>query len=56
MEEVFRLLISVAVLFLGIPIGNVLRDKTKDEMKQGAKWFRIIVFLSLIIGLVGLVI
>lgn len=56
MEEIYKLLIATAILFLGVPIGNILRNKTKEELKQGKKWFKIIVFVSLILGLIGLII
>ncbi len=56
MQEHIQLLIGVLVLILGIPIGNFLAKVTKDELKQGRKWFRIIVNLSLLGGLIGLII
>ena len=41
---------------LGIPIGNFLAKITKEELKEGRKWFKLIVFISLIGGFVGLII
>jgi hypothetical protein len=41
---------------VGIPLGILLAKKTKDESKSGQKWFKIIIILSLIGGIVGLII
>jgi len=49
-----ELIIGVVILILGIPIGNLLAKYTKEELKSGQKWFKIIIILSLIGGLVGL--
>ncbi|MBT4377094.1 hypothetical protein HOD29_07005 [archaeon] len=56
MLEMLKILIGIGVLVLGYFIGNVLRHKTKDEMKDGRIWFKIIVYLSLVGGIVGLII
>jgi uncharacterized membrane protein YfcA len=56
MEEWIKLLISVFVLILGIPIGNVLRKFTKEEMEQGRKWFKYLTFITLIGGFIGLIV
>ena len=56
MQNIIKILIGIVVLILGIPIGNLLAKFTKDELKTGQSWFRIIVILSLIIGVVGLII
>ncbi len=56
MHEIIRLLIGIAVLGLAFPIGTLLAKKTKEELKQGEKWFRLIVILGLIGGVVGLII
>jgi len=56
MQEIFKLLIGVLVLVLGFLIGNFLAKVTKDELKQGRKWFKLIVVLSLVGGLIGLII
>lgn len=50
-----RLLIGTLVLFLGIPLGNFLAKRTKEELKPGKKWFKIILILSLAGGLIGLI-
>lgn len=56
MQEVLKIIIGIIVLILGIPIGNILAKVTKDEMKQGQKWFRIIVLIGLVGGFIGLII
>ena len=56
MQEIFKLLIGVAVLILAFPIGDILAKKTKEELKQGRIWFKIIVYVSLVGGVVGILI
>ena len=46
--------LGIILLVLGIPIGNVLAKLTKEELKSGQKWFKIIILLSLIGAIVGL--
>ncbi len=55
MREFIQLIIGVIVLALGIPIGDFLAKITKEELKQGKFWFRLIIIVSLIGGFVGLV-
>lgn len=55
MQEVLKLIIGIAVLGLGIPIGNFLAKATTEELKSGQKWFRLVVLFSLVIGFIGLV-
>lgn len=56
MEEIFKLLIGIVVLVLAFPIGELLARQTKEELKAGRKWFKIIIYLGLIGGLAGLLI
>lgn len=56
MLEIYKLLIGIIVLILGIPIGNLLAKNTKEELKQGRKWFAVLVFIGLIGGFTGLII
>ena len=56
MLEIVKILIGIGVLILGIPIGNILARFTKEELKAGKKWFKIIIILSLVGGFVGLII
>jgi hypothetical protein len=55
MQQIYALLIGIAVLALGIPIGNLLARATKDELKTGKKWFKLIILLSLIGAMVFLI-
>ena len=55
MLEVFKIFIGIVVLLFGIPIGSLLAHFTKEELKDGRKWFRRIIFLSLVGGFVGLI-
>ena len=56
MQEIFQLLIGVAFLALAFPIGDILAKKTKEELKASKKWFKIIVYVSLFGGVVGMLI
>ncbi|MEJ2267555.1 MAG: hypothetical protein P8X70_00570 [Nanoarchaeota archaeon] len=55
MQEIIRLIVGILVLALGFPIGNLLAHATKEELRYGKKWFRIIIFLCLIFGTGGLI-
>jgi len=54
MEELFKLLIGVVVLLLGFPIGNFLAKHTQEELKAGKVWFKLLMVICLIGGIVGL--
>lgn len=56
MQEIIKIFIGVLVLALGFPIGSYLARITKEERKDGQKWFKAIVWISLAGGFVGLVI
>ncbi len=56
MQEIFKLLIGIGVLILAFPIGDILAKKTKEELKAGRRWFKIIIYASLVGGVVGLLI
>ncbi len=56
MQEILKIIIGVAFLALGIPIGNYLAGKTKEELKPGKKWFKIIIVLSMMGSIISLVI
>lgn len=55
MEEIIKIIIGIAVLALGIPIGNFLAKITKEEKTKGKKWFKLIVLISLICGFIALI-
>jgi hypothetical protein len=48
-------LLGIVLLLLGIPIGNFLSRLTKEELKQGQRYFKSIVILSLVGVLIGLI-
>jgi len=56
MNEWLELLIGMFVLIIGIPIGNLLRKYTEDELKIGKKWFKLLTYLGIVGGFVGLII
>jgi len=56
MQEIIKLIIGIVFLLLGIPIGNYLRNITKEELKSGQKWFKLIIIVSLVGGFIGLII
>ncbi len=56
MLEILNLLIGLLVLILGIPIGNFLAKYTKEELKDGKSWFKLIIFIGLVGGVAGLII
>ncbi|MBR9702381.1 hypothetical protein GOV13_05670 [Candidatus Pacearchaeota archaeon] len=53
--QLSNILIGIFVLVLGFPLGDYLGRVTKDELKSGQKWFKLIITFSLIGGFVGLV-
>ena len=55
MEEIVKLIVGVLVLLLGFPIGTFLAKITKEELKQGQKWFKMIIFISAVGTLAGLI-
>lgn len=55
MQELINLIIGIVVLVLGFPLGSFLAKQTKEELKSGQKWFKLIVILSLISGTIGLI-
>ncbi|MEK6812472.1 MAG: hypothetical protein AABX76_02835 [Nanoarchaeota archaeon] len=54
MTQLILLFVGILVLLLGIPIGNFLAKQTKEELKDGRIWFKLIIMLSLIGVLAGL--
>lgn len=52
--EGFNLLIGIFVVLMGIPIGNLLAKWTKEELKFGQLWFKLLIIFSLIGSIVSL--
>lgn len=55
MREILKLVIGILVLVLGFPLGNWLSKLTKEEIKSGQVWFKLIVIVSLIGAVFGLI-
>ena len=56
MQELYKIFIGILFLILGYFAGGFLAKVTKEELKSGQKWFKLIVILNLISGVVGLII
>ena len=48
MSEIIKFIVGIIILILGFPIGNFLAKITKEELKFGQKWFKLIILLSFI--------
>ena len=55
MSEIINLAIGVIFLILGVPIGSYLAKITKEELKAGQKWFKLIIIISIICSIVSLI-
>jgi uncharacterized membrane protein YhaH (DUF805 family) len=55
MQEIYKLLIGIVILLLAIPIGNILTKNTKEELKDGRKWFLLLIIFSLIGAVLNLI-
>jgi hypothetical protein len=53
--EFIQIRIAIVFLVLGIPVGNLLAKFTKEELKDGRKWFKLIIMLSLLGAIVLLI-
>jgi len=56
MQEIAKIILGIFVLFLGIPIGDFLYRKTKEEIKSGQKWFKIIILIGCLGAIISAVI
>lgn len=55
MQIIYQLFIGIIILGLGFPIGMLLAKMTKEELRKGKKWFRVIIAVGLIGGILGLI-
>jgi hypothetical protein len=55
MQEIYKLLIGILVLIAGIPIGDFLARKTKEELKEGRIWFKSLAAVCLIGAVISLI-
>ena len=52
----YKILIGIGVLILGVLIGKLMARYTNDELESGQPWFKLLTFIGLIGGIVGLII
>ena len=55
MQEVVKFILGIAVLILGIPIGNLLAKLTKEELGPRKIWFVMIILLCFAGAILGLI-
>jgi uncharacterized membrane protein YwaF len=55
MLEILKFLIGFCVLILGIPLGNILANQTREELDSRQKYFIFFVWIGLIGGIIGLI-
>ena len=56
MNEILSFVIGIVILILGFPIGSLLAKQTKEELKSGQKWFRVILLISGIGAIISLIV
>ena len=55
MSELLKLLIGISVLLLGIPMGSFLARLTKEELREGQKWFKLLIIISFFGAIISLI-
>ena len=55
MGEILNIFIGIIVLALGIPLGNFLAKSTEEELKDGRKWFKTIILVSIVLSAISAV-
>ncbi|MEK6926355.1 MAG: hypothetical protein AABW50_03695 [Nanoarchaeota archaeon] len=55
MQELIKWIVGIFVLVLGIPIGNYLAKLTREELKSGQSWFKLIILFSFIGAVLSLI-
>ena len=55
MHELLKMLIGVAVLMRGIPIGNILAKNTREELRKARKWLSLLIIICFIGAIVSLI-
>ncbi|MEK6917587.1 MAG: hypothetical protein AABW51_01430 [Nanoarchaeota archaeon] len=55
MSEVVNFAVGIVLLVLGVPIGNFLAKMTKEELRDGQLWFKLIIFFSSIGAVISLI-
>ena len=54
MNEIIKFAVGIFILLLGFPIGSFLAKITKEELKSGQIWFKLIIILASIGTLISL--
>jgi F0F1-type ATP synthase membrane subunit c/vacuolar-type H+-ATPase subunit K len=54
MIENYAFPVGIVMLILGIPVGNFLAKITKEELRQGKKWFKLLIVICSISAVVSL--
>jgi len=44
-----QIILAIIVALLGYPVGLLIAKSTKEELKKGRKWFKLIMIASLLI-------
>jgi hypothetical protein len=52
----WKVIIGTFILALGVPIGDFLYRKTKEEIKSGQEWFKLIVLIGFLGAIVSAII
>jgi uncharacterized membrane protein YfcA len=55
MLEVLKIIIGIVILALGVPIGNILAKNTSEELKDGRRWFLILILICFIGAIIALI-
>ncbi len=55
MQEILKIIIGVGILLLGIPLGSYIAKKAKEELKDGQRWFKLIIVISLSCSVISLI-
>ncbi len=55
MQEVVKIIVGIAVLVLGVFVGDFLARITKEELKGGQIWFKIIITVGIVCSVISLI-
>ena len=55
MQDIYKILIGIGVVILGFPLGIFLSRITKDELKGGQIWFKLIILVSAVGAIIALI-
>jgi len=55
MNELIKFAIGIFVLLLGFPIGSLLKKLTKEELKSGQIWFKLLIVFAFIGAIISLI-